>query len=123
RRSGGRLTMRVAFVTNLCTHYRRPLFEELSRRLDIDFFLTSRGDEWYTLREYSTAPGGFSAKSGSDHRELVRGLLYGGYDAVVANLAGRFAPLAAFAFARRLRARYALWVGLMAPRGVLGPSL
>ena len=48
--------MRVAFVTNLCTHYRRPLFAELSRRLDIDFFLTSRGEEWYTLREYSTAP-------------------------------------------------------------------
>lgn len=35
--------MRVAFVANICTHYRRPLFEELSRRMDVDYFLRRRG--------------------------------------------------------------------------------
>src|SRR6185295_4127553 len=49
---GGAGLMRAAFVTNLCTHYRRPLFEELSGRLDVDFYLTSKGNEWYTLAEY-----------------------------------------------------------------------
>ncbi len=113
------MTMRVAFLANLCTHYSRPLFEELSRRLDVDFFFTSRGNEWYTLAEYSSGSGAFSIKRSARRRDLVRGLLGGGYDVVVANLAGRFAPLAAHACARKLDARFVLWVGIWAHPGGL----
>jgi len=112
--------MRAAFVTNLCTHYRRPLFEELSRRLDVDFFLTSKGNEWYTLREYCGGDGAFSVRRAPRARDLVRGLRSGGYDAVLANLAGRVAPLASYLVARILRRRFVLWVGIWAhPGGLL----
>lgn len=111
--------MRTAFVTNLCTHYRRPLFEELSRRMDVDFFFTSQGNEWYTLREYSSGSGTFSVRPGARRCDLVRGLLGGGYDAIVANLAGRFAPIAAYSCARKLDARFVLWVGIWAHPGGL----
>jgi glycosyltransferase involved in cell wall biosynthesis len=111
--------VKVAFVTNLCTHYRRPLFEELDRRMEIDFFLTSRGNEWYTLKEYAGGVGTFAVRPAGRRRELVRGLLGGRYDVVVSNLAGRFAPLASYACARRLDARFVLWVGIWAhPAGL-----
>ncbi len=109
--------MRAAFVTNLCTHYRRPLFEELARRLDVDFFLTSKGNEWYTLREYRGGDGAFSVRPAPRARDLVGGLARGRYDTVLANLAGRVAPLAAYLVARALRKRFVLWVGIWAHPG------
>ena len=109
--------MRAAFVTNLCTHYRRPLFEELSRRMEIDFFLTSKGAEWYTLGEYRGGDGAFSVRHCPRGRELVAGLVRGGYDVVLANLAGRVAPLASYAVARALGKRFVLWVGIWAHPG------
>lgn len=108
--------MRAAFVTNVCTHYRRPLLEALARRMDVDVFLTSRGGEWYALPEY--ADDGFPAQPAT-RRELVRGLVAGGYDAVLVGLAGRFAPLASYAVARLLRKRFVLWVGIWAHPGGL----
>jgi glycosyltransferase involved in cell wall biosynthesis len=38
---------RVAFVTNLAPHYRRPLFELLAERHDVDFVFFSSGEEPY----------------------------------------------------------------------------
>lgn len=111
--------MRAAFVTNLCTHYRRPLFEELSRRLEVDFFLTSPGDEWYTLSEYAGGEGAFSARPAARRRDLVRGLLAGRYDTVLASLTGRLAPFASYLAARALGSRFVLWVGIWAhPAGL-----
>ena len=107
--------MKAALVTNVCTHYRRPLFEELGRRVELDVFLTSRGREWYTLGEYRD--GAYPAVTA---RGLARALLRGGYDAIVANLAGRVAPLVAYAIARVRRRRFVLWVGIWAhPAGFL----
>jgi glycosyltransferase involved in cell wall biosynthesis len=106
--------MRAAFVTNLCTHYRRPLFEELARRLDVDFYLTSKGTEWYTLPEYQ---GEFAVRRTPRARDLFRALR--GYDVVLANLAGRLAPLAAYAAARVRGKRFVLWVGIWAHPGGL----
>jgi glycosyltransferase involved in cell wall biosynthesis len=114
--------VRAAFVTNLCTHYRRPLFEELARRLEIDFFLTSKGSEWYTLREYRGGEGAFSARRVTGPA-LVRGLAAGGYDTVLANLAGRVGPLVSYAVARVLRKRFVLWVGIWAHPGGLAHRL
>lgn len=111
--------MRAAFITNLCTHYRRPLFEELSGRLDVDFYLTSKGNEWYTLAEYRGGSGSFSVRQAPRARDLVRGLWRGRYDVVLANLAGRVAPLVAYAVARLRGRRFVLWVGIWAHPGGL----
>src|SRR4051794_18343513 len=110
--------MRVALVTNVCTHYRRPLFAELAGRVDLDVFLTSRGKEWYTLREYRS--GHFEQVSGP---RLARLLVRGRYDAIVANLAGRVAPLVSYAVARLARKRFVLWVGIWAHPGGLAHRL
>jgi glycosyltransferase involved in cell wall biosynthesis len=103
--------MRAALVTNVCTHYRRPLFAELGRRVDLDVFLTSRGKEWYTLREYRTDGAHVTG------RGLLRALARGRHDAIVANLAGRVAPLVSYAVARLTRKRFVLWVGIWAHPG------
>src|SRR5262249_51592746 len=111
----GRL-MRVALVTNVCTHYRRPLFDELARRVDLDVFLTSQGREWYTLHEYRA--GDYAAQHVRG-RGLVGALSSRGYDGIVANLAGRVAPLASYGAARLLGKRFVLWVGIWShPAGV-----
>jgi glycosyltransferase involved in cell wall biosynthesis len=104
--------MRVALVTNVSTHYRRPLFDELAGRVELDVFLTSQGREWYTLREYRA--GEFEHVTGPG---LVRALARGGYDVILANLAGRVAPLASYAVARLLRKRFVLWVGIWSHPG------
>ena len=39
--------MRVAFITNLAPHYRRPLYERLARRHEVDYFFFSMEGEWY----------------------------------------------------------------------------
>ncbi len=106
--------MRAAFVTNLCTHYRAPLFAELKRRLDIDFYITSKGNEWYTLAEYQ---GDFGVERVPRARDLWRALR--GHDVVLANLAGRLAPLVSYASARLRGKRFVLWVGIWAHPGGL----
>jgi glycosyltransferase involved in cell wall biosynthesis len=103
--------MRIAFVTNLCPHYRRPLFEELSRRLDVDFFFTSRGREWYWL---GAAPDPGSLRVRTLRRPAALATALGRYDAVVATLTGRVAPAASFLAAHRARLPFVLWVGLWA---------
>ena len=39
--------MKVAFITNLATYYRRPLFEALAEKHEVDFYFFSRGSERY----------------------------------------------------------------------------
>ena len=39
--------MRVALVTSSCPDYRLPLYREMSKRMDLNLILTSRGTEWY----------------------------------------------------------------------------
>jgi glycosyltransferase involved in cell wall biosynthesis len=112
--------MRVAFITNLCTHYRRPLFEALAERFDVDFFLTSRGNEWYTLAEYQSETGRFAVERTPCARQLFARLVRGDYEVVLANLAGRLAPIASYAAARLRRRRFVLWVGIWAhPGGIV----
>ena len=53
--------MRVALVTNFCPHYRRPLFLELSRRMELRLIMTSRGKEWYWQGERPFDTGGVPA--------------------------------------------------------------
>src|SRR3954467_8733112 len=40
-------SQRPLVVTNMLTHYRRPLFEKLADRLNATFLFFSDGGEWY----------------------------------------------------------------------------
>lgn len=101
---------RIALITNLATHYRRPLFEEISRRLDVDFYFTSRGNERYWLREHTLSTRGLRVR-GRRPRHLSR-LAFDDYDAVVATLTGRVALPVAFVSARLRRRPFIVWVGI-----------
>jgi glycosyltransferase involved in cell wall biosynthesis len=99
-------------VTNLCTHYRRPLFAALARWVELDVYLTSRGAEWYWPQEQEL-PGPLPGM----HRtptswSLMRALVRGRHECVVASLTGRGTLLAAFLYARVARVPFVLWVGI-----------
>ena len=112
--------MRVAFVTNICPHYRVKTFETLARYFDLDFYFFSTGKEWYWQRQHGV-------KSGSFRHEYLPGVSVGGtritptlpyrlwskdYDVYIKCINGRFA-LPATLLVARLRGRpLVLWTGV-----------
>jgi glycosyltransferase involved in cell wall biosynthesis len=111
---------RVAFVTNICPHYRVRTFELLARRCDIDFYFFSSGDEWYWMREHGTATGSFRAQrvpgvriGGTRITPSMPLQLFGGrYDVYIKCINGRFALPATFLTARLARRPFILWTGV-----------
>jgi len=104
--------MRVALVTNFCPHYRRPLFLELSRRMDLTLILTSRGNEPYWQGDRPSDTEGARTVLASGPVKTRRELRSGGYDAVVSGLPGRATLVAAVRTARGLDLPLVLWVGI-----------
>lgn len=104
--------MKLALVTNVCTHYRRPLFESVAERFDADFYFTSRGREWYRGSSVSAELGAFNSVSEARAWPLARALMRGAYDCIVVSLVGRSTLLAAVAAARLARRPLVLWVGI-----------
>jgi glycosyltransferase involved in cell wall biosynthesis len=114
--------MRVALVTNLCTHYRRPLFEELGRRFDMSFFFTSSGSEWYWPSSNDAGSHGLSGVVGT-RRKLARNLVQGNYECVIVGLAGRTVIPRVFLTAKATRLPFVLWAGLWEHPSTLFHSL
>src|SRR5258708_28987097 len=94
--------MKIALVTNLSTHYRRPLFDELGRRAELDVYLTSRGTEWYWPRDSETQNSNGAIVEPSAVG-LARQLSAGDHDRIIPTLTGRAPLLAAFLSARLQR--------------------
>ncbi|HYF66015.1 MAG TPA: glycosyltransferase family 4 protein [Herpetosiphonaceae bacterium] len=112
--------MKIAFVTNICPHYRRPTFELLAKRSDTDFYFFSAGDEWYWQQAHGVERGDF-------RHQYLRGwrigrtritptlpwkLLRGGYDVYVKCINGKFALPVTFLIARLRRKPFVLWTGV-----------
>ncbi len=71
---------RIKFIFNVCTHYRRKLFEELAKKYDIEFLFFSAGDENYYDGLGSKALGEFDGRylkglKLAPHLRLTPGLL------------------------------------------------
>ena len=111
--------MRVALVTNFSPHYRKPLFLEMSRRMDLTLLLTSRGTEWYELGSRSTDTGGVPSVVATSGAAVYRELGRGAYDAIVVGLVGRATLLTAFATARVKHLPLVLWVEIWKHPGTL----
>ena len=112
--------MRVAFVTNICPHYRVKTFETLARYFDLDFYFFSAGDEWYWQRQHGV-------KSGAFQHEYLSGITVGGtritpslpvklwskgYDVYIKCINGRFALPATLLVARLRGKPFVLWTGV-----------
>lgn len=115
----GAVLPRVLFVTNVLTHYRRPLFAELTRRLPVRFVFFSDGREWYWRGTHSD-PAGLDAvflRGQWVGRTRVTPGLVGElakrpYDVLVTSLVGKFALGASFLGARARRRPLVLWATL-----------
>ncbi len=104
--------MKVAVVTNLPTHYRRPLFERLARVHDSTFFFTHAGENRYWSNDHELAAGAVRTRSSPSRLRLFSDLVGGGYDCIVASLTGRLRLLLTVAAARLSRTPLVLWVGI-----------
>ncbi len=103
---------RIALVTNLPTHYRKPLFDRLAAAYDVDFFFTGAGAGRYWPREHRLSTEGLSVVDSAGARALSGALRRGGYDCVVCSLTGRLSLLAATRATRAAGVPLVLWVGI-----------
>ncbi len=103
---------RIALVTNLPTHYRRPIFKDLANRMDVDFYFTSLGRERYWSSDHVLSTGGLRVMGTTPRRALYRNLTGGDYDAIVCSLVGRASLLTVLAAGRRRKIPFVLWAGI-----------
>ena len=113
--------MKVAFVTNICPHYRIKTFEALARYYhDLDFYFFSAGKEWYWQQQHGV-------KSGKFHHQYLKGFEIGGtritlslpfklwrgdYDVYIKCITGRFALPVTYLIARLKHRPFILWTGI-----------
>ena len=112
--------MKVAFVTNICAHYRVKTFETLARYYNVDYYFFSVGDEWYWQQQHG-------ARTGNFHYEYLPGvrlgrtrftptlpwkLWRGNYDVYIKCINGRFALPVTYLIARLKRKPFILWTGI-----------
>lgn len=112
--------MKVAFVTNLCPHYRVKTFELLAQQFQTDFFFYSAADEWYWQQSHGTYTGSFSYHYLPGTRigrtriapTLPWELWHNDYDVYIKCINGRFALPVTYAIARLKRKPFILWTGI-----------
>jgi glycosyltransferase involved in cell wall biosynthesis len=108
-------------VDYFCPHYRRPLFEELARRMEMDFyFFSDARDKWWNSRLPTVEDGDFRRIALRRYRiagepfvpALLPRLRPDRYDAVIKNLNGRLMLPSLYAAARLRRVPFVLWTGM-----------
>jgi glycosyltransferase involved in cell wall biosynthesis len=112
--------MRVAFVTTFCSHYRRPLFELLARRFEVDFYFQSTGAERYWNPELAAVSGEFRvvpsrrlSPGGQPFLPgIARALTPRRYDAVLKSLDGRLMTPYVYGLSSARGLPFVLWTGM-----------
>jgi len=112
--------LRMAFVVNMCPHYRVKTFETLARYFRLDYYFFSAGDEWYWEQKNGTRAGNFRCEYlpginlvGTRLTPTLAPKLWrGNYDVFIKCIAGRFALPLTFCIARLRRRPIILWTGL-----------
>jgi glycosyltransferase involved in cell wall biosynthesis len=110
---------RVAVISNLCPHYRRPLYEELARRFELECFFFAEDEPYWNPMLPAFEEGDFRRV---DLRRvtvfgepllpgLAKRLTRARYDAVVVALTGRIVVPYTYAVARARRLPLVLWTG------------
>lgn len=112
---------KIAFVTNLPSHFHARTFETIAQHYDTDFLFFSDGSEsWVEKRNEfkfgkykGTYVPGFRLSSRLRiNTTLVRYLVRGNYDLIIQSINGRFELLASFLTAKILRKPFLLWTNL-----------
>lgn len=112
--------MKVAFITNLATYYRRPLFEALAEKHEVDFYFFSRGSERYVTSALASDALDY-AESGYRRwqiggqaflPDLATRLKQERYDVVVKCLNGKLMTPWVVSLARARRLPLVVWTGM-----------
>lgn len=114
------MSKKIAFITNICPHYRVQTFETLARYHQVDYYFFSAGDEWYWQQQHGTRTGHFSYKYLPGFRLgrtritpiLPWELWRGDYDVYIKCILGRFALPITYLIARLKRKPFILWTGI-----------
>lgn len=112
--------MRLAFVTNICPHYRVKTFETLARYYNIDYYFFSAGDEWYWQKRHGVRAGNFRYEYlpgfRLGHTRITPALPWKlwnkNYDVYIKCINGRFALPVTYLIARLRRRPFILWTGI-----------
>jgi glycosyltransferase involved in cell wall biosynthesis len=113
--------MKIAFITNLPSHFHTQLFETIARNYDADFFFFSDGSEKWVEKKNLLKLGNYSGTYVHGIRltsrlriniELVARLLRGKYEVFIQSINGRFELIATFILAKLLRKPFILWTNL-----------
>src|ERR1022692_1362475 len=111
---------RVAFITNLCPYYRRPLFALLAERLDTTFYFFSEENEPYLGSAIRHEADDLPVREVRRIRISGNPLLIGlerelrpeRYDIVVKDINGRLMVPYVYQLARRRNLPFVLWTGM-----------
>jgi len=111
---------RVALISNLVPHYRRPLYERLAQRFELDCYFFAESEPYWNPLLPANAGGDFTQVSMRRIRILGEPMLPGlisrlgrsRYDAVIAGLTGRLMVPYVYAIARTRRVPFVLWTGV-----------
>jgi glycosyltransferase involved in cell wall biosynthesis len=112
--------MKIAFISNICPHYRVKTYELLSKYLDTDFYFFSAGDEWYWQSQHGVKQGnfkfeylpGFHIGKSRLVPSLITKLFRNHYDVFIKCINGRFVLPIAYLIARIKGVPFILWTGI-----------
>ena len=111
---------RVALVSNLCPHYRKPLYELLAQRFELECFFFAESEEYQNPLMSSFELGRFT-RVDLDRISvfgepllpgLARRLVRSRYDAVIMDLSGRLMVPYVYGVARVRSLPFVLWTGV-----------
>ena len=112
---------RIAFIDYFATHYRRGLYEELARRMEVDFYFFADERERYWNRKIPLVEAGeFRRVERRRYRVAGEAIMPGlvlelsprRYDAVVKSLNGKLMLPAVYLASRARDVPFVLWTGM-----------
>lgn len=113
--------MKIAFITNICTHFLVKPFEILATKYKVDFYFTG-GQEKYWEKKNKLWFGNFNGKYLKGFFILPKikitlglpNLLFKKYDVIIKSIDDRFALPVSFLFSKLFRKPFILWTGIWA---------
>jgi glycosyltransferase involved in cell wall biosynthesis len=115
------MNLRIAFITNLPSHFHTRTFETIAEHYDTDFFFFSDGNEGWIEKKNERVFGNYKGQYVKGIRitsrvrintDLVTRLFKGHYDVFIQSINGRFELAATYIIARLLKKPFILWTNL-----------
>jgi glycosyltransferase involved in cell wall biosynthesis len=113
--------LKIAFVTNICPHYRVATFETLARYHNVAYFFFSEGHESYWDPRHGISKGTFNGEYLKSSYlfprlrmvpSLITRLWKTDYEAIIKCINGRYALPVTYLLARLRRKPFILWTGI-----------